>query len=368
MRVLLINEVFGTTSTGKICAQIAEKMEQQGNEVKVAYGRWADVPEKYQHLAYYIGSDFEVKLHGIQTRLFDKHGFGSKHATKKFLDWVEKYKPDLLWMHNIHGYYINVEMLFEWIKKNPDMQVKWTLHDCWAFTGHCSYFTKIGCSQWKTCCKYCEQLRCYPACYTKGNVKKNFERKKKAFTGVKNLTLITPSNWLANLTRQSFLKEYPVSVCYNTIDQNVFKPTQGNVRRKYNIQDKKIVLGVANVWEERKGLYDFLKLAQLLNERFIIILVGLNVRQMKELPSNIIGIQRTNSQQELAEIYTAADVFINLTYEDNYPTVNLEAQACGTRVITYNTGGCKETLWLDNSIAIECGNIEKVKAELERII
>lgn len=349
MRVLLINEVFGTTSTGKICAQIAEQMEAEGHEVKVAFGRWPDVPEKYQRFAHYIGSDFDVKLHALQTRLFDTHGFGSKHATKEFLKWAEEYKPDLLWLHNLHGYYINVEMLFDWIKKHPEMQVKWTLHDCWAFTGHCSY---------------CSQLRRYPACIAMSNVSKNFERKRKAFTGVKNMTLITPSKWLADLTRQSFLKEYPVEVHYNTIDTNIFKPTPSDFRERYSLQNKIIVLGVANVWEDRKGLFDFYKLAQMLDDKYAIVLVGLSEKQIKNLPKNIKGIQRTNSPQELAAIYTAADVFVNPTYEDNYPTVNLEAQACGTRVITYNVGGCAETLYTPNSNTVTCGNINELKRKI----
>lgn len=349
MRVLLINEVFGTTSTGKICAQIAEQMEAEGHEVKVAFGRWPDVPEKYQRFAHYIGSDFDVKLHALQTRLFDTHGFGSKHATKEFLKWAEEYKPDLLWLHNLHGYYINVEMLFDWIKKHPEMQVKWTLHDCWAFTGHCSY---------------CSQLRRYPACFAMSNVGKNFERKRKAFTNVKNMTLITPSKWLADLTRQSFLKEYPVEVHYNTIDTNIFKPTPSDFRERYSLQNKIIVLGVANVWEDRKGLFDFYKLAQMLDDKYAIVLVGLSEKQIKNLPQNIKGIQRTNSPQELAAIYTAADVFVNPTYEDNYPTVNLEAQACGTRVITYNVGGCAETLYTPNSNTVTCGNINELKRKI----
>lgn len=349
MRVLLINEVFGTTSTGKICAQIAEQMEAEGHEVKVAFGRWLDVPEKYQRFAHYIGSDFDVKLHALQTRLFDTHGFGSKHATKEFLKWAEEYKPDLLWLHNLHGYYINVEMLFDWIKKHPEMQVKWTLHDCWAFTGHCSY---------------CSQLRRYPACFAMSNVGKNFERKRKAFTNVKNMTIITPSKWLADLTRQSFLKEYPVEVHYNTIDTNIFKPTPSDFRERYSLQNKIIVLGVANVWEDRKGLFDFYKLAQMLDDKYAIVLVGLSEKQIKDLPKNIKGIQRTNSPQELAAIYTAADVFVNPTYEDNYPTVNLEAQACGTRVITYNAGGCAETLYTPNSNTVTCGNINELKRKI----
>ena len=273
MRVLLINEVFGTTSTGKICAQIAEQMEAEGHEVKVAFGRWPDVPEKYQRFAHYIGSDFEVKLHAIQTRLFDTHGFGSKGATREFLKWAEEYKPNLLWLHNLHGYYINVEMLFDWIKKHPEMQVKWTLHDCWAFTGHCSHFSFVQCDEWKIRCENCSQMRSYPSCYLRGNVGKNYDRKHNAFTGVPNMTLVTPSKWLAELTRQSFLKEYSVEVHYNTIDLGIFKPTASDFRERLRATDKLIVLGVANVWNNRKGLDDFYELARMLNSQALIVFV-----------------------------------------------------------------------------------------------
>lgn len=440
MKVLLINSVCGIGSTGRICTDLAQQFEAAGDEVKIAYGRKRTVPEQFQKYAVRIGTDWDCKMHALQTRLFDTHGFGSKHATKKFLQWAEEYKPDLVWLHNIHGYYINVEMLFEWIKKHPEMQVKWTLHDCWAFTGHCSHFTAVKCAQWKNHCSYCSQLRRYPACYAMSSVRRNFARKCAAFTGVANLTLITPSKWLADLVKQSFLKEYPVEVHYNTIDTTIFKPTPSDFRERYGLQDKIIVLGVANVWEVRKGLFDFYKLAEMLDNRYAIVLVGLSEKQTENLPKNIKGIQRTNSPkelaaiytaagvfvnpsveeifgmtpveaqacstpsivyedtacadvaeqngnkvvpqdvnalykaitgekfmrgeknhskkrgctivaiprtnspQELAEIYTAADIFANPTYEDNYPTVNLEAQACGTKVVTYDTGGCRETL------------------------
>lgn len=360
MKVLLINSVCGIGSTGRICTDLAQQFEAAGDEVKIAYGRKGTVPEQFQKYAVRIGTDWDCKMHALQTRLFDTHGFGSKHATKKFLQWAEEYKPDLVWLHNIHGYYINVEMLFEWIKKHPEMQVKWTLHDCWAFTGHCSYFTAVKCAQWKNHCSYCSQLRRYPACYAMSSVRRNFARKRAAFTGVPNLTLITPSKWLADLVKQSFLKEYPVEVHYNTIDTTIFKPTPSDFRERYGLQDKNIVLGVANVWEDRKGLFDFYKLAEMLDDHYAIVLVGLSEKQTENLPKNIKGIQRTNSPKELAAIYTAADVFVNPTYEDNYPTVNLEAQACGTRVITYDTGGSKETLYRSDSMSVEVGNIQMI--------
>ena len=246
------------------------------------------------------------------------------------------------------------------------MQLLCSLHCCGAFTGYCSHFPAVKFEQWMSYCSYCPQLRRYPACYAMSSVIKNFDRKRAAFTGVKNMTIITPSKWLADLVKQSFLKEYPVEVHYNTIDTNVFKPTPSDFRERYGLQDKFIVLGVANVWEERKGLYDFYKLAQMLDDRYAIVLVGLSKKQIKALPKNIRGIERTNSPQELAAIYTAADVFVNPTYEDNYPTVNLEAQACGTRVITYDTGGCKETLRSEQSVLIAVGRYDQIPKILKK--
>lgn len=360
MKILLINSVCGIGSTGRICTDLAQEMEAKGHEVKIAYGRSDTVPEKFRKYAVQIGNSLGVKAHVLRTRLLDEHGLGSKRDTQRFLQWADSYNSDLLWLHNIHGYYINYELLFQWIKSRPNMQVKWTLHDCWAFTGHCSHFTMAKCEQWRTHCSYCPQTRRYPASYGKDNCRKNFDRKRAAFTGVKNLTLITPSQWLADLTRQSFLQEYPVEVHYNTIDTNIFKPTPSDFRERYGLQDKIIVLGVANVWDERKGLDDFYKLAQMLDERYAIVLVGLSKEQMKALPKNICGIQRTNSPQELAAIYTAADVFFNPTYEDNYPTVSLEAQACGTHVVCYDVGGCKETLKRSDSKVIRVGDIDNM--------
>lgn len=358
MKVLFINSVCGIGSTGRICTDLAQQFEKEGHTVKIAYGRSNYVPEQFQKYAVRIGTDWDAKLHALQTRLFDTHGFGSKRATKQFLQWADQYNPDLVWLHNIHGYYINVEMLFNWLKSRPQTQIKWTLHDCWAFTGHCAHFTMANCNKWQIHCEKCPQLHRYPASFT-DNCKNNFDRKKSAFTGVKNMTLITPSKWLADLVKQSFLKEYPVEIVYNTIDKSIFKPTPSDFREKYGLENKKIILGVASTWDERKGLNDFIKLAKMLDDKYSIVLVGLTDKQIKSLPKNCLGIKRTNSPQELAAIYTAADVFFNPTYEDNYPTVNLEAQACGTPVITYDTGGCRETIYTQNSKFIPTAHWEK---------
>ena len=344
MRYLFINAVCGTGSTGKICAAQAQACEAQGHTAKIAYGRDGFVPEQFRKYAVRIGSDLDVKAHAVLTRLTDRHGFGCTAATKKFLKWAEEYDPDVLWLHNVHGYYINMELLFRWIKSRPNMQVKWTLHDCWTMTGHCSHFAFVGCDRWKTGCHDCPQKKEYPASALLDNSRKNYEKKRELFTGIPNMQIITPSQWLADLVKESFLKEYPVEVVYNTINLDVFKPTESDFRERYGLQEKKVILGVASVWTERKGIGDFVKLAGMLDDSYRIVLVGLTPEQIKQMPEKIIGITRTNSPKELAEIYTAADIFFNPTYEDTYPTVNLEAQACGTRVACYHTGGCPETL------------------------
>ena len=300
------------------------------------------MPEQFRKYAVRIGTEFDVKLHGLKARLFDGCGFGSKKATRKFLEWAEDYNPDLLWLHNIHGYYINIELLFNWIKSRPQMKVNWHLHDCWAFTGHCTYFSMVGCDKWKKQCNNCPQKKEYPVSFLLDRSEYNYEIKKKLFSNVNNMLLITPSKWLADLTRNSFLKNYPVEVRYNTIDTSIFKPTKSDFREKNGLEEKIIILGVASVWEKRKGLEDFCKLATMLDDRFIIVLVGLSKRQIDMLPENIIGIKRTESPQELAAIYTASDVFVNPSKEETFGMTTLEASNCGLKVIVYEGTACGE--------------------------
>lgn len=367
MRVLQINSVCGIRSTGRICTDIAKDLEEQGHEVKIAYGRVEQVPQWAKKYAVRIGTDMDLKLHALGTRVFDIHGLCSAKSTKEFLKWADAYNPDLLWLHNLHGYYMNVELLFQWIKSRPHMQVKWTLHDCWAFTGHCSHFDFVKCVKWKTGCEKCPQKNRYPTSLCFDQSRSNYLRKQAAFTGVKNMTIITPSKWLADLAAQSFLKEYPIEVQYNKIDLTAFQPTSGQFREQHGLENTKIILGVASAWSDRKGLYDFYKLNAVLEADTKIVLVGLDEQQMRDIPDDMIGIRKTNNVQELAEIYTAADLFFNPTYEDNYPTVNLEAQACGTKVVTYNTGGAPETLYREDAEVVAQGDWQAVLQMIENI-
>jgi len=341
VKVLMINVVCGIRSTGRICTDLATALEAQGHEVKIAYGR-ENVPEQFQKYAVRIGTDRDIMLHGVKARLFDGAGFGSKTATIRFIKWVKEYDPDVIHLHNIHGYYINVEVLFNYLK-TCGKKVIWTLHDCWSFTGHCAYFDYVSCEKWKTGCYSCSQKTEYPSRIGPDMSKPHYALKKNLFTGIQDMTLVTPSQWLADLISESFMKEYQTRVIYNGVDTAIFKPTEGNVKEKYGCVGKKIVLGVAAVWDKRKGLSSFVELAKRLDESYQIILVGLSRDQIDKLPSSIIGIERTNSVQELASLYSAADVFVNPTLEDNYPTTNIEAIACGTPVITYETGGSSES-------------------------
>lgn len=337
MKILEINQVnFG--STGHIMLQIADLATKKGHEVICSF--YARRNKDKDKNCIYIGNKISHNIHKKLYRKTGNNGCYSKISTWNFLRKVKKFDPDLIHIHNLHNCYINLPMLFDYIKKN-NKKVVWTLHDCWSFTGQCPYFTAVGCEKWKTGCHDCEQINRYPSCSV-DRTDKMWKLKKEWFTGVQNLTIVTPSQWLADLAKQSFLKDYPVKVINNGINLDVFKPTESDFRTKHNLEDKKIILGVASVWEVRKGLDVFIELSKRLDDRYKIVLVGTNDEVDKKLPEGIISIHRTSNQKELAELYTAADVFFIPTREDNFPTVNMESLACGTPVLTFNTGGSPE--------------------------
>lgn len=352
MKYLFINSVAGFGSTGRIAAEKCRELMKEGHECVLAFGRdkanCQDIP------TYQIGSALDYKVHGLRTRLLDDHGFGSGAATRRFLLWAEQYDPDVIWLHNIHGYYIHIGELFSWLK-SCGKQIIWTLHDCWAFTGHCAYFDFVGCDRWRTGCHHCPQKGSYPASVGWDNSRSNFERKKQLFTGVPNLRLVVPSYWLEARVKQSFLKDYPVEVVYNTINTDIFKPTPGDFRKKHGLEHKKIILGVASVWDARKGLKDFLALSELLDDRYKIVLIGLSKEQISALPENILGLPRTNSMQQLAESYSAADVYVNPSTEETFGMTAMEARCCGTEAVVYENTACEEIVNQFGGIAVPRG-------------
>ena len=365
MKVLIINSVCGVGSTGKICTQIADKYISKGHTCVVAYGR-GNVPCKYKEIAKRIGTDWGVKFGVLHTRITDKHGFANKSATRKFLKWADEYNPDIVWLHNIHGYYINIEMLFNWIKSRPDMEVKWSFHDSWTFTGHCSYADEKRCDKWLTGCHDCQYKMDYPTSFA-DNSKNNYQQKKKLFCGVKNMTLYAASEWMKNNLLKSFLSGYDIQVMDNGVDREIFKPTQSNLRQLYGLENKYVVLGVSFAWGVKKGLDVFVELSKRLPEQYAIILVGINKKVKKQLPGNIIAIERTNNQEELAKLYTMADVFVNPTREDTYPTVNMESICCGTPVVTFKTGGSPESIDQNSGSVVACDDFDGLYNEIVRI-
>lgn len=351
MKILFINVDSGFGgSTGRIVNDLYKEAIANGHKALILYGREFDHNAGVD--AVRVGSNAGIYAHAFLSRLSDRTGFFSTQATENAIRVIKEFDPDIIHLHNIHGYYINIKLLFGYLK-TCGKQIVWTLHDCWAFTGHCTYFTMENCYKWRTGCCSCPQRNCYPQSLVIDNSRRNYADKKHLFSNIPNMTIVTPSKWLSELVTQSYLHEYKVLVINNGINLSVFKQTSSSFRSERNLIDKKILLGVASIWDQRKGLRDFITLSTMLNENYQIVLIGVNEKQKKLLPNNIISIARTNNAYELAEIYSSADAFLNLTYEDNYPTVNLEAIACGTPVITYDTGGSPEPI--DN----RCGRIIK---------
>lgn len=356
MKILQINSVCGYGSTGRIATDLYDILIEEGHECCIAFGR-GEAPEGYNVIK--IGNKFDFYGHLLKTRLFDLHGFGSKRATKKLIKQIKEYNPDVIHLHNIHGYYLNIEILFEYLS-TIDIPVVWLLHDAWSISGHSTHFElDFNNDVPKSNTKKHQNME-YPKSYFIDNSKKNFLKKEKLFTQVKNMTIITPSNWLAKIVEKSFLSIYSIKVIHNGIDLSKFKVTLSNFKENNGLGDKKIILGVASIWTEKKGLTYFNQLEKRLNNEFKVVLVGIKTQQLNMLDKNILAIPRTETIEKLAEIYTAADIFVNPTLEDNFPTTNLEALACGTPVITFDTGGSSESLNEQTGIIIEKGNFQSL--------
>jgi glycosyltransferase involved in cell wall biosynthesis len=365
MKIVQINTAVNTGSTGRITEDIGKILISKGYDSYIAYGRGSRPSESK---LVRIGSQLDVINHGLKTVILDRHGFGSTNATRAFIEEIDKIKPDAIGLHNLHGYYINIGVLFEYLQM-VNIPVIWTLFDCWAFTGHCTYFDDINCTKWITRCYSCPKKRKYPSSYLIDNSRRNFLDKRNSFSKVKNLHIIVHSQWLKGLVEQSFLNIYPVHHIFSGIDLNVFKPVKDNlVKDRYNLHGKKIILGVASKWDTRKGLSDFVKLIPYLIKEWKIVLIGLSEKQINSLPPEIIGITRTESIDELATLYSSADVFVNPTWLDNFPTTNLEALACGTPVITYNTGGSPEAIDNETGFVIDVGDLPGLVKAIESVL
>ncbi len=362
-KVLQINVVANWGSTGRIAEQIGEKVMARGWESYIAYGRKCN-PSKSQLIK--IGFGWERLLHHHLTKFTDKHGLYSSWATHRFIRKVKQIKPDIIHLHNIHGAYINYKILFDFLRK-ANIPVVWTLHDCWSMTGHCVHFVSADCPKWQTQCYECPLKGTYPRA-KRDNSRKNYQLKHTVFTSIGDkLHLVSVSKWLNEIVGKSFFAGSGVQqhIIYNGIDPQAFAPCEVSKRGEYNLEDKKIVISVASSWSAKKGLEDMYKLPSMLSDEYQVVLIGLSQEQIETAPSSVLALSRTNSVEELAEWYSAADVFVNPTYEDTYPTTNLEALSCGTPVVTYRTGGSPESVTPETGRVVEKGDILGVIGAIE---
>lgn len=350
MKVIQINTFYLFGSTGRIVRDLKTVSERNGIVAYAAYGPEIDNGDpgvlKMQSIP-------RRKINILRTRLFDHHGFYNETETERLIVWMDELKPDIIHLHNIHNHFVHVGRLFDYIKKH-NIPVVWTLHDCWPFTGHCAYFDYANCDKWKKMCHDCPSLHEYPPTWFLDRSSRNYKDKKVVFSGVNNLTLVSPSKWLADLTRDSFLKEYPVRVINNGVDTQKFNSQIVNIKSHLGIEGKKMLLAMATTFDRRKGTQYLKQMPEMLNDDEVLVLVGLAKEQLGQFNMpKCIGIGRTNSVEELAAYYSAADVFINPTLEDNFPTTNIEALACGTPVVTFNTGGSVESVLDGESVVTE---------------
>lgn len=359
VKIVQINATCGVGSTGKICVGISQVLTENKIENYILYSS--------QSNGYKLGikcsNDKYIKIQALNSRIFGNYGFNSKRATRKILSELERIKPDIVHLHNIHGHDCHFDMLLTYLKER-NIKTVWTFHDCWCFTGYCTYFDVVCCNKWKKTCNDCPQKNTFSFFFDKSL---KLHNKKKAAYDELDLTIVTPSKWLAGMVKESFLKDFTTYIINNGIDLNVFKPTEKTLVSIKKTKDEKIVLGVADAWIYRKGLDVFVKLSERLPENYKIVLVGTDENVDKQLPKNIVSIHRTSNQKELVEIYTSADVFVNPTREENYPTVNMESLACGTPVLTFRTGGSPEILDETCGSVVECDDIDALEKEIIRI-
>ena len=363
MKILQINTTANIGAPGRIVENLGLIFMENGWDSYVAC---RDSKESKSNILI-VGNKKDFYNHVIQTRLLDNHAFASISSTEKLIKKIEKINPDVIHLHNLHGYYINISLLFKFLKRF-NKQVFWTLYDCWSFTGHCAYFDLVNCQKWKSECNNCPNKLEYPKSLLLDRSRENYLKKKKLFNGLKNMTIIVNSNWLKDQVKDSFLSDYPIQMIHNGININNFKPANGSEKRQsLNLNKKFIILGIANQWTKRKGLADFIRLSRKLTDDEVIVLDGLNEKQRKNLPKNIISLCRATSINELTVLYSMADVFLNPTYEDNFPTTNLESLACGTPVVTYNTGGSPEAIDLNTGFVVSKSDIDSVYLKIKII-
>jgi len=359
--ILQINTFINSRSTGHIAEEIGDLVIKHGWDSYIGFGR----DEHFSvSTKIHIGNEFDVLIHGLHTRFLDNHGLASKIVTKKFIDIIKQISPDIIHLHNIHGYYLNYKILFDFLSK-ANIPVIWTLHDCWTFTGHCAYYDYIKCKKWQDGCFHCPLLKSYPRSFFDRS-SKNWLDKRRSFTSLDNLLLVPVSNWLSKELSCSFLKDIPKKVIFNGVNLAIFKPVSSK-KKQLGLNEKFIILGAANVWEKRKGLYDFIELSKYIASDMHIILIGLDEKQIKKLPENIMGFKRTEDVKSLVDFYSTADVCLNLSSEETFGMTTVEAFACGTPGIVYNATASPELITSDTGFVVEAGDVKNLYNSILKI-
>ena len=356
--ILQISLSVTNRSVGGIAKQIGQKAINNGWNSYITYTHQTELVECNSNLIK-VSSKFDFYLHALLTRMFDLHGLGSIFSTYKLIHKIKDIKPDIIHLHNIHGYYLNYKILFKYLNNQP-IPIVWTFHDCWPITGHCPHFISANCFKWKSECNHCPLTRSYPKSFI-DNSNFNYRLKKKLFQINKNLHIVTVSHWLADIVKESFLKNNHIEVIHNGIDLNAFYPQDIEKDQRFTI------LGISSVWQKNKGLQDFYELRNKLDSGYRIILVGLTEEQLKKLPKGIDGFKRTSNTNDLNRLYSLANVFVNPTFADSFPTVNLESLACGVPVITYRTGGSPEAIDESTGVVVEQGDVDGLIKAIEKI-
>lgn len=338
-------------STGRIMKDLQREALNNEFEVKVFYGR-RKAMDKLDSVKF---SNFiSFFIHMFITFLFNKHGHGSYLPTKRLIKKLKKFNPDIIHIHNIHGYYLNYPVLFSYLEKDFKGKIIWTLHDCWPYTGHCSHYAAVGCRKWETGCNNCPQKFDYPYSWFFDTSESEYILKKKYFTSVNSLCIVTPSHWMKTMAQKSFLNKYDIKVIQNWIDLDRFVPCYDSaVYGKYNIpENKKILLSVSNIWTNKKGLDKLMELSSQIDDNYCMVLVGLNSYQINKLPDGVIGIRRTDNVKELINLYSISYVLINASLEESFSLVTVEAMACNTPVIALNSTALPELISDENGILI----------------
>ena len=344
-KVLYINSVCGFGSTGRIVADLTKTDDY---ESLVCFGRKKDFANVN---SFQFANFFDNAFGAIRTILFDNNLNICTNATRRLIKKIKEYNPDIIHLHNIHGYYVNVEMLINFLKEYGK-PVVWTFHDCWPFTGYCSDAYYVNCEKYQKECVNCDHWFAYPFSLFKQNVTKDFNRKKELFRGFDNLTIVTPSKWLGGICNLSFLRNMNTVTVNNGIDLNDFKPSKAK-------NNKFTVLAVASFWTKDKGSEDLNKLVKLLDKDIEVVVVGNGSDKI----DGVKAISHTNNKAELVDLYSSAHVLVNPTLDDNFPSVNIESIACGTPVITYRTGGSPEIIDGKTGVVVDKGNY-KAMAEV----